>query len=155
AREALVSRLDATAGLERVTENAAGIVWRVSTDPDRPATADSVARARVLDIEGGWLADVPAGPVSVTAEVDAGPEGRILTLAERADAGWRAWADGAPLPSMTVGWRQGFELPADGGTVTVRYAPSWLRPWNVAQAVVLGLTALLALPLRRRRTEVV
>lgn len=153
ARTELVARLDATAGLERVTENAAGVVWRVSTDAARSGAAESVARARVVDADGAWVQDVDAGVVKVGAELPSGPEGRRLVLAERADTGWQAWYDGRPLRATTDGWRQAFELPAHTGTLTVGYVTPLGGFWTWAQGIVIGLTALLALPVRRRRGE--
>ncbi|WP_454778323.1 glycosyltransferase [Georgenia muralis] len=153
-RTALVARLDATAGLERVTENAAGVVWRVSTDAARSGAAESVARARVVDADGAWVQDVDAGVVKIGTELASGPEGRRLVLAEGADAGWQAWYDGRPLRATTDGWRQAFELPAHTGTLTVGYVTPLGGFWTWAQGIVLGLTALLALPVRRRRGEI-
>ncbi|MFD1716990.1 glycosyltransferase family 2 protein [Georgenia deserti] len=151
-RAALLERLDATAGLERVTENESGAIWRVSTTGGA-GSAPSVARARIHDADGEWTGDLPAGTVGMRTEVAAGEQGRTLVLAERADNGWRAWYDGEPLRATTEGWRQAFELPPDAGTLQVSYqaAPTI---WTWVQAVVLGLTLLLALPVRRRRTEV-
>ncbi|WP_152203371.1 hypothetical protein [Georgenia thermotolerans] len=149
-RRALVARLDATAGLERVTENASGTVWRVARGAGDDATP-SVARARVLDADGAWVQDVAAGMVGVHTELPRGPEGRRLVLAERADAGWRAWYDGRPLRATTDGWHQAFELPPHTGTLTVRYTAPQGAAWGWAQGAVFGLTLLLALPLRRRR----
>ncbi|MHB1064768.1 MAG: glycosyltransferase [Georgenia sp.] len=152
-RTALIAALDATAGLERVTQNASGVIWRVAYGTGDGA-APSVARARVLDAEGQWVQDVAAGVVSARDEVPAGAPGRTLVLAERADAGWRAWYDGRPLRAVAAGWRQAFELPAQAGTLTVGYQAPQGTVWGWGQAVVIGLTVLLALPLRRRRTEV-
>ncbi|MFC7405070.1 glycosyltransferase [Georgenia alba] len=151
-RSALVERLDNTAGLERVTENESGAVWRVARSG--ADSADSVARARVVDADGAWLHDVAADVVGTRTDVSEGPEGRRLVLAERADPGWRAWYDGEALRATTAGWRQAFELPPENGTLTVSYTSPSSTLWAWAQAVVIGLTVLLALPVRRRRTEV-
>ncbi|PFG38665.1 GT2 family glycosyltransferase [Georgenia soli] len=153
-RAALVEQLDATAGLERVTENESGAIWRVSREAGQPGTADSVARARVVDADGAWVQDVDAGQIRIGTELPSGPEGRTLVLAERADTGWRAWYDGRPLRATTDGWRQAFELPAHTGTLTVGHEAPGGTAWAWAQGVVIGLTVLLALPIRRRRTEV-
>ncbi|WP_418608382.1 hypothetical protein [Georgenia sp. SUBG003] len=74
-RAALVEQLDATAGLERVTENDSGAVWRVSREEGQPGAADSVARARVVDADGAWVQDVEAGQVRIGTELPSGPEG--------------------------------------------------------------------------------
>ena len=151
ARQDLIARLDATAGLERVTENEAGVIWRASRSAGQPGAARSVARARVVDSEGTVLESLPADDVAVDTRVPAGPEGRRVVLAERADAGWRATYNGHPLRATTDGWRQAFELPAHTGDLVIEHEPTWWLPWRVAQAVGLGLTLLLAVPVRRRR----
>ena len=152
-RQDLVARLDATAGLERVTENDSGVIWRTSRSTGAAGAAQAVARARVLSAEGEVLATVPARPVGAVGRVAAGEEGRLLVLAERADPAWRATYNGRSLRATTDGWRQAFELPAHTGRLEITYEPAWLTPWRVAQAVGLGLTVLLAVPVRRRREE--
>lgn len=152
-RQDLVARLDATAGLERVTENDSGVIWRTSRSTGAAGAAQAVDRARVLSAEGEVLATVPARPVGAVGRVAAGEEGRLLVLAERADPAWRATYNGRSLRATTDGWRQAFELPAHTGRLEITYEPAWLTPWRVAQAVGLGLTVLLAVPVRRRREE--
>ncbi|WP_152192662.1 glycosyltransferase [Georgenia satyanarayanai] len=152
-RQDLVARLDATAGLERVTENASGAIWRTSRSAGTAGAAQSVGRARVVSAAGDVLATLPARPVGASGRVDAGEEGRLLVLAERADTAWRATYNGRSLRATTDGWRQAFELPAHTGRLEITYEPAWLMPWRVAQAVGLGLVVLLAVPVRRRREE--
>lgn len=145
ARAALANRLDVE-GLEYVTENAAGAFWRVPV----AAGAGSVARARILDADGVVDTDLPAGQVGVEAEVPAGESGRRVVLAEPADGHWRAWYDDEPLRSLAYGGQQAFALPPEAGALSIEYAAPWSRAWSAAQGIVLALTALLALPLRRR-----
>ncbi|WP_324650865.1 glycosyltransferase [Georgenia sp. H159] len=150
-RQDLVARLDSTAGLERVTENASGVIWRTSRSADQAGAAQSVARARVVAADGSVVEHLPSRAVGVEARVPAGGEGRRVVLAERADSGWRATYNGRPLRATTEGWRQAFELPAHTGRVDISYEPAWQLPWRVAQVVGLGLVVLLAVPVRRRR----
>lgn len=150
ARDRLVARLDATSALERVTENSTGVVWRVV--PERSDVP--VARARVHDADGRPLQVLASRGVLAHGLVERGEPGRLVVLAERADPGWRAWVDGRPLPARSVGWQQAFALPTAGGDVTVTYTSWPLTLVHSAQAVVLGLFAVLALPLRRRRAGV-
>ncbi|WP_028046860.1 glycosyltransferase [Cellulomonas sp. URHE0023] len=160
ARDELVSRLDATAGLERVTVNAAGTLWRVqATAPGAGAAAPVVvsAWARLVP-SGADIADptvaavaVPSSDRSVHARVPAGDAGRHLVLAERADPHWHASLDGAPLRALQDGWRQSFDLGAGGGDLVVRYDTPDRTPVLVVQSLVLLVTLLLAVPVRRRR----
>jgi len=155
ARDELVSRLDATAGLERVTQNAAGTLWRVrATAGDAvavPAWARLVAPdADVTDPTAPALA-VPSGDRAVDTTIEAGTAARRVVLAERADPHWHAWLDGRPLRAVDDGWRQAFELPARGGHLVVRFDAPDAQLWLVAQGVVALVTLLLAVPVRRRR----
>ncbi|MEE6282756.1 glycosyltransferase [Georgenia sp. MJ170] len=154
ARQSLISRLDSTAGLERVTENESGVIWRVSQSDAATAAASSVARAQLVAADGTVLDAVPAGDVDVRATVPGGDEGRTVVLAERADSGWQATYNGRSLRATSDGWRQAFELPAHTGELVIEYEPGWQLPWRVAQGVGLGLVLLLAIPVRRRREVV-
>ncbi|QHT56312.1 glycosyltransferase [Cellulomonas sp. H30R-01] len=158
-RDDLVSRLDSTPGLERVTQTPAGTLWRVRATADAgqvaPVVVPSWARlvpagSDVRDVTVDALA-VAAHDRAVDAPVPAGAADRVLVLAERADPRWRAWLDGTPLRAVDSGWRQGFEVPADGGRLVVRYDAPDRAPWLAAQGAVLVVTLLLALPVRRRR----
>ncbi|WP_028050200.1 glycosyltransferase [Cellulomonas sp. URHD0024] len=160
ARDELVSRLDATAGLQRVTANAAGTLWRVqATAPGAGIAAPSVVTswARVLP-DGAAVADpsaqaveVPSAGRAVDTSVPAGDAGRRLVLAERADPHWHAYLDGESLRALHDGWRQSFELGAGAGDLVVRYDSPDRTPVLALQSLVLLVTVLLAVPVRRRR----
>ncbi|MDC7122982.1 glycosyltransferase [Cellulomonas fimi] len=158
-RDDLVSRLDSTPGLERVTQTPAGTLWRVRATADAGQVAPVVVPswARLVPA-GSDVRDVTVAAVAVAADdrtvdatVPAGAAQRVLVLAERADPRWRAWLDGTPLRAVDTGWRQGFEVPADGGRLVVRYDAPDRAPWLAVQGAVLVVTLLLALPVRRRR----
>jgi len=154
----IVAGLDATLGLERIAEGDHGVLWRVA--PYRVGQPNEVvaSRVRIMDGEsttanpaGLPLAAVASGPLTVDAHVPAGAAGRIVVLAERADADWRARLDGRPLRAVAIGWRQAFELSSQSGTLTIDYAPPSRGPWLALQALVALVTLLLALPFRRIR----
>ncbi|QGQ18898.1 glycosyltransferase [Cellulomonas sp. JZ18] len=153
ARARLVGALDATAGLERVTHDGTGTLWRV-----RPASGDVVAAwARLVpagaDVSapGTSASAVAARGRTVATVVPPGDEDRVLVLAERADPGWQAWLDGRPLDRADAGWRQAFRVGADGGRLEVRYVAPARGAWLAALGATTLVTVLLALPLRRRR----
>jgi GT2 family glycosyltransferase len=163
ARAALLGRLDATQGLERVTQTSAGAIWRVADDVRTvswarllPGSADGAVPGSADGAVPGAVAaggvPVPAGRAAVDTHLSAGDGDRVLVLAERADPGWQASLDGVPLRAVQRGWQQAFELGASGGHLVVRHEPAEAGPWLVAQLVVLGATVLLAVPVRRRRT---
>lgn len=153
ARARLVAVLDATAGLERVTHEGTGTLWRV-----RPAEGEVVTSWARVVAAGSDVTDpraaavaVPGPRRAVDSVVAAGAGPRVLVLAERADAGWRAWLDGRPLPTADAGWRQAFALGSDGGALEVRYVAPYRTAWITALALTTLVTLLLAVPLRRRR----
>jgi hypothetical protein len=186
ARTALIGRLDATPGLERITEGDSGVIWRVQpsggavgedaqgSTADASADAAPAAGSAVPAVVTAWARLVPdaratqdaaglasADAVAVPAvpgvvarvdtEIEPGDTGRLLVLAERADAGWRATLDGRPLRAVTDGWRQTFEVGGEGGRLVVTHTAPDRTAWTVAQGAVGLLALLLALPVRRRR----
>jgi hypothetical protein len=149
ARGDLAGRLDATPGLERVTATAAGTIWRSA---GLGAGTAGWARIEVGGVDGEVEAALPASPDgTLDTTIDEGAATRLLVLAERSDSGWHATLDGRSLRAVESGWRQGFELGADGGHLVVEHEPATRVPWLVLAGVLLLVTVLLALPVRRRR----
>lgn len=140
-----VSRvLDATPGLSRLSQQHGSALWRVD---------QQVSRAAIVPAGGsGSAQSVAAGPVEIHTTIPSGADGRVLRLADTAAAGWTATLDGTPLTRTTVdGWAQGFELPANGGTLDVAYEdPIGHTGWLFAQGLLAVVLVVLALPGRRR-----
>ncbi|MGW1030060.1 glycosyltransferase [Streptomyces sp. NPDC002577] len=134
--------LDSTPGLSRLSQQDGSSLWRV----DR-----QVSRAAIVPKSGDPL-PVASGPVELHTAIPEGEEGRVLRLADSADAGWTATLDGSPLTATTVdGWAQGFQLPASGGRLDVTYdAPVTHTAWLWAQGALAVVLVVLALPGRRR-----
>ncbi|MFF2030216.1 glycosyltransferase [Arthrobacter sp. NPDC058192] len=152
AAELTASRMDAVPGLVAVGQTGSGWLWRVSPLDGPGIKASDVAhRVRVVDGSGATIGLLPSEEVSAAGSVPAGPEGRLVVLADRADPGWSAWLDGRRLTSTTSGWAQAFTLPAQGGQLSIRYEAPWAVLTGIAQAVVIGLTVLLALPMPAAR----
>ncbi len=152
AAQLTASRMDAVPGLVAVGKTDVGWLWRISP-LNQPVikAADVAHRVRIVDGAGATLGLVPSGAVSADAAVQAGPEGRLVVLAERADPGWSAWLDGRRLTATTADWAQAFTLPAQGGQLSIRYESPWALWAGISQAVVIGLTVLLAIPVPARR----
>jgi hypothetical protein len=152
AAQLTASRMDAVPGLVAVGKTDVGWLWRISP-LNQPAiqAADVAHRVRIVDGAGATVGLVPSDGVAADAAVPAGPEGRLVVLAERADPGWSAWLDGRRLTATSSGWAQAFTLPAQGGQLTLRYEAHWALWTGVAQAVIIGLTVLLAIPMPARR----
>ncbi|MGN6613298.1 MAG: hypothetical protein ACTHLJ_16140, partial [Angustibacter sp.] len=151
---ALGDRLDATAGLSRIGSAPEGQLWRVGSGP-----AAQAARARIERADTRVLAAVPvSGPhAAIDTTIAAGPSGRLLVLAETPSPLRRATLDGQRLRPVTLSdagsWRQAYALPAQGGHLVVRTVDPTLAWWRWAQLGLLGLVALLALPVRRPSGE--
>ncbi|GGW74179.1 integral membrane regulatory protein [Streptomyces caelestis] len=139
--------LDATPGLTRLSQQNGGALWQIDQE---------VARATIVPASGsGTPQPVPAGPVDIHTTIPAGPDGRVLRLADTASDGWTATLDGEPLTRTTVdGWAQGFELPATGGRLDVTYDdPVGHTAWLWAQGLLAVVLVVLALPGRRRDVD--
>ncbi len=138
--------LDATPGLTKVSQDAGTALWQVSGVP---------ATRAVITAPGTVPIAVPSGERDLDTTVPAGPEGRVLRLAEQADPGWTATLDGTALTATTVdGWAQGFKLPAAGGKLSVTREGSLAHTGWVWAQLLIGLTVLvLALPGRRNHND--
>ncbi|MEU6873767.1 glycosyltransferase [Streptomyces sp. NPDC046751] len=139
--------LDSTPGLSRLSQLDGSALWRV----DR-----QVARVMIMP-SGAEEEPLPVGslPVEAHTKVPAGGPGRVLRIADAADPGWRATLDGRTLTPKTVdGWAQGFELPAEGGTLDLTYdTPLTHTAWIWAQSALAVVLLVLALPGRRREID--
>ncbi|WP_460437184.1 glycosyltransferase [Arthrobacter tecti] len=151
AAEVLASQIDSVPGLVSVGNTESGWLWRVEMQASGASeSAPQTGRIRVLDESGSTISVLDSGPTTASADVPAGPEGRTLVLAERAAPGWEATLNGQRLEPADAGWSQGYALPENGGTLEVRYVTPW-EPWaGIGQAVVFGLTVLLAVPIPAR-----
>ncbi|MEU6853182.1 glycosyltransferase [Actinacidiphila alni] len=137
--------LDSTPGLSRLSQADGSELWRVNAP---------VSRVTITSKNAQPVA-VAAGKVEAHTKIPAGPDGRVLRLADSAAPGWHATLDGSALPRTTVdGWAQGFELPATGGRLDVTYEEPFTHTfWLGAQGLLLLLVIVLALPGRRREID--
>ncbi|MFI5866023.1 glycosyltransferase family 2 protein [Streptomyces sp. NPDC051546] len=139
--------LDATPGLSRLSKLEGSALWRL----DR-----QVARTVIVSGKPGEAPiPVASGPVEAHTRIPAGESGRVLRIADRADAGWRATLDGKPLKARTLdGWAQGFELPADAGQLDLVHEDALTRTaWHWAQGLLALVLLVMALPGRRARLD--
>ncbi|MFE6223240.1 glycosyltransferase [Streptomyces sp. NPDC057854] len=144
--------LDTTPGLSRLSQLDGAALWRVDREIARVMIVPPAAKAGA---EPGKAVLVPAGPVEAHADIPAGPAGRVLRVADRADEGWTATLDGTALTPTTVdGWAQGFQLPANGGRLALTYdEPLAHTAWIWTQIGLAVLLVVLALPGRRREID--
>ncbi|MFQ4147795.1 glycosyltransferase family 2 protein [Arthrobacter sp. LAPM80] len=151
AAELLAGELDAVPGMDTVGPTKSGWLWRVKPTYADAGRTDVVNRVRIVDAKGNTVAPVPSQGQNVSAAIAAGGAGRKVVLAERSDPGWQARLNGKQLTAASSGWAQAFELPATAGTLEIRYVHPFSAATGLVQFVLLGLTVLLALPVRARR----
>ncbi|GAA4689629.1 glycosyltransferase [Streptomyces chumphonensis] len=149
APDTMVRALNGTPGLERLSKQRGGELWRVDD-----GTGADIARVTVVT-EGEEPVAVASGPVEVDSQVPAGPEGRVLRLADTASDGWRATQNGRALDPVTVdGWAQGFSLLPDAGRVVVTHETPLSRTlWVWGQVLGLLAVVVLALPGRKQHHD--
>lgn len=138
----LVAALDASTGLEKVTVNASGGMWRV---------IDARARA-VVRAEDGTSTALDSTLIGATGELSTSSSERTIVLSERFDTGWRAEAGGHRLePVLVDGWAQGFVVPAGvSGDVDVHRDQPLTPLWRGLLYAAAAMTALIAIPWRPR-----
>ncbi|MGW2579379.1 hypothetical protein [Streptomyces nondiastaticus] len=147
--------LDTTPGLTRLSRQDHASLWRVDREVARITVVAGTQGSGKDGGEQSAPAPVAAGPVESRAKLPAGPAGRVLRIADKADPGWQATLDGRPLKRTTVdGWAQGFELPAAGGRLALTYkAPGTHSTWLWAQGLLAAVLVVLALPGRKRQVD--
>ncbi|PYI68406.1 glycosyl transferase [Arthrobacter livingstonensis] len=151
AAELVAGELEAVPGLDTVGPTESGWLWRVQPTYQKAGATDVVNRVRLVNAKGAAVAPVASNRLGVDAAVPAGDAGRRVVLAERFDPGWTARFNGRELPAVQDGWAQAFELPAAAGKLEIHYDEPWNAVMGLAQIVLLGLTLLLAIPVRARR----
>ncbi|MCX4981251.1 glycosyltransferase family 2 protein [Streptomyces sp. NBC_00572] len=154
--------LDSTPGLSRLSQLDGSALWRVDREIARIMIVPPTAKTAEGATQGTTNSKTPTAPVAVAAgpveahtDIPAGPTGRVLRIADRADEGWTATLDGKELTRTTVdGWAQGFELPATAGRLDLTYdQPLTHTAWIWAQVGLAVVLLVLALPGRRREID--
>ncbi|MFD9816515.1 glycosyltransferase [Streptomyces sp. NPDC059080] len=147
--------LDATPGLTRLSQDDGSALWRVDRRVPRVTIVAGDATDGTHAGDAAAPVAVAAGPVEAHTRVPAGPEGRVLRIADAADEGWHATLDGTALKPVTVdGWAQGFALPAGAGRLDLTHDnPLGHTLWLAAQGLLAVVLVVLALPGRRREID--
>ncbi len=164
-RDPLVATLDGQRGLRHLSSRDGAAVWEVVPVASRvqviePPAGDSagtvqVRRSSAVPVSSSDPREVP----SVDATVAAGTSGRSLVVSETRDSRWRWTADGADVTPVAGGpgsddpALQVAGVPATEFPVTIAFDGSSRAAWLWAQAAVVLLVVLLALPSRRTDDE--
>ncbi|GLY89118.1 glycosyltransferase family 2 protein [Actinoallomurus iriomotensis] len=132
----LTGALDAVPDLQRLGRTSGFGLWQ-------PVTPSG----RLMLVDGRTVTPLAAGPIDAKVRIPPGPAGRTLLLAEPAGAGWHAAIGGHAARSRTLdGWAQAYDVPASGGTFTLRRGMLLRHLWVAVQGVALLLVVVLALP---------
>ncbi|MGA7205942.1 MAG: glycosyltransferase family 2 protein, partial [Specibacter sp.] len=151
AAELLAAELEAVPGLDAVGPTDSGWLFRVKPTYKSAGATDVVNRVALVDATGAAIAPLASDGLGVSTQVPKGTQGRRVVMAERFDPGWSAWFNGKEVKAVQDEWAQSFELPAAAGKLEIRYEQPWNMLLSLAQLVLLGLTVLLAVPVRARR----
>jgi hypothetical protein len=147
-------RLDATAGLQRISPHEGWEMWRVSPADDGEEALVASPRLRMVTPDGTRLVETHGDHAATSTTIDAPAESRLV-VAE--PAGWAGHAvvavDGRTLTALEEPGSPTYELPEGSGllTVTVTDPQRW---WQVAQIAGMVFLAFLAVPFGRRETRV-
>lgn len=137
-RRELVASLNATEGLEYVTQSEVGDFWRVAIPSGR------------LTMSGGDSSRSVLSATSAVLDSDGHP--RTVQLAERADSRWVATLEGEPLEATGSQWHAAWKVPVGAsGHLVVEYAPGWRLLLAGAQVLIAFIAIVVAIPRRSRR----
>ncbi|WP_434923187.1 glycosyltransferase family 2 protein [Glutamicibacter sp. PAEs-4] len=152
---ATVRTLDAATGLASVGQTDSGWLWRVDYEADDEQ--QSAGFARIVSADGD-VTVLPTQRGKITnLQIPAADSERTLVLATASDPKLRASVDGESLRSVAypedseTRWAQAYELPAEGGKLTLSHKDSMAIPVLLLSAVVLLITVLLAIPVPSSR----
>ncbi len=136
----LAQALNTTVGLAKLPSLSTTQVWKVSS---------AVGRLSIRPPSGDLSPStvLPSTPAGADTNVPAGADGRSLVLANAAGHRWQATVNGHDLtPTVVDGWAQGFELPAAGGHLVLRYDASSRHVWLALELIALLVVLVLAAP---------
>ncbi|WP_392544849.1 glycosyltransferase [Oryzobacter telluris] len=151
----VTTRLDATAGLQRVTARQGWEMWRVS--PASVEGGDSLVappRLRMETPTGARLVETTGDHAGTTTTLDVPADSRLV-VAE--PTGWAAQAtvavDGVVLQPADGTRTPTYALPAGPGVLTITVTDP-LRWWHLGQVAAVLALAFLAVPFGRRESRV-
>jgi GT2 family glycosyltransferase len=139
--------IDAVPGVQRLSRQSGAVLWRLTYTSARVRLLPPGAPVVRADGSPPPARVVPAGQVEAHADIPAGASGRLLTLADAADGGWRATLDGHPLVGGRYdGWAQNFRVPGRAGAVALSHDQGGRPTLLWLQLGLLVLVVVLALP---------
>jgi GT2 family glycosyltransferase len=151
----LARRLDATAGLQRISPHDGWEMWRVSPTGERDQALVASPRLRMETPEETRLVETLGENAATVTSIDAPADSRLVVAQP---PGWAEHAvvavDGRVLSAMDGEESPTYELPEGSARLTVDVVDPQ-HGWHVAQLGALVVLGFLAVPFGRRETRVV
>lgn len=136
----LVRTIDGVGGFTRASKTSEGITWKV---------AGALAHISFLSQSGEYSA-LPSGPVGATGFL---PSAGTVIITEKSDGRWRMLLNGREIEAQeTDSGVPRFVIP-EAGDFIIYHDGTERRGWVSLQIITLGTIIILALPARRRRSE--
>ena len=136
----LVRTIDGVGGFTRASKTSEGITWKV---------AGALAHISFLSQSGEYLA-LPSGQVGATGFL---PSAGTVIITEKSDGRWRMLLNGREIKAQeTESGVPRFVIP-ESGEFIIYHDGTERRGWVSLQIITLGTLIILALPARRRRSE--
>ncbi|MBU3716670.1 MAG: hypothetical protein FGM63_06545 [Candidatus Nanopelagicaceae bacterium] len=136
----LVRTIDGVGGFTRASRTSEGITWKV---------AGALAHISFLSIDGTYLA-LPSGPVGASGTL---PSSGTVIITEKFDSRWKLLLNGRAIDAReTDSGVLRFVIP-EAGEFIIYHDGTTRRGWVSLQFIAMTTLIVLALPARRRRSE--
>ncbi len=136
----LVRTIDGVGGFTRASRTAEGITWKV---------AGALAHISFLSQDGTYLA-LPSGPIGASGTL---PSAGTVIVTEKFDSRWKLLLNGRAIDSQeTDSGVLRFVIP-EAGDFIIYHDGTARRGWVSLQFLAISTLVVLALPARRRRSE--
>jgi len=136
----LVRTIDGVGGFTRASRTTEGITWKV---------AGALAHISFLSIDGTYLA-LPSGPVGASGTL---PSSGTVIITEKFDSRWKLLLNGRAIDAQeTDSGVLRFVIP-EAGEFIIYHDGTTRRGWVSLQFIAMTTLIVLALPARRRRSE--
>ena len=136
----LVRTIDGVGGFTRASRTSEGITWKV---------AGALAHISFLSQDGTYLA-LPSGPIGASGTL---PSAGTVIVTEKFDSRWKLLLNGQAIDSQeTDSGVLRFVIPQSGDFI-IYHDGTARRGWVSLQFIAIATLVVLALPARRRRSE--
>ncbi len=136
----LVRTIDGVGGFTRASKTSEGITWKV---------AGALAHISFLSISGEYFA-LPSGPIGATGSL---PSAGTVVITEKYDGRWRMLVNGREIEAQETDSGVPRFVVSEPGEFIIYHDGTERRAWVSLQIITVTTLLILALPARRRRSE--